>query len=99
MTQEERVLAQEEQVTAAWAKQHEDDENDTELMQRKRKKKEGRQRSKKVVGNPSIVTKVPVCYKAEPETLPPDLPSSYSRRQRYQVGTAAVAPPPPRTNQ
>ena len=62
------------------------------------KEQEGsEEESKKIVLKASIATKLPAsATKAEPGTLPHDLPySSYSRRQRYQVSALLLLISPP----
>ena len=84
--QEEHVLAEEEQVTAAPTKQHEEEKH---VGIRAEKMKKIRKRDKKQDGRTQGVDSIKVsrfCNNAKPGALPPDLPSSsYSRRQRHQV--------------
>ena len=84
MTQE-HVLAEEEQMTAARTKQHEEEKHTGVRAAGKRRKEGSKAKSKKSR----------LCYKAEPATLPPDLPSSsYPCLRRYQVTVLPVSRPP-----
>ena len=61
----------------------------------KNEKKWARQKSKKVCAQGIDSVKASrLCYKTEPGTLPPDLTSSYSRQQRYQVSVMPLSCPP-----
>ena len=96
MTQE-HVLAEEEQMTAARTKQHEEEKHTgirTEKNERRKQGKKLENRTQDRTQGIDIKNPYRLCYKAEPETLPHYLPSSYSRRQRYQVSVLPLSIPP-----
>ena len=71
--------------------------------QGRRKRREGKEAQRKMQENRTQGVDSNkasrVCHKAEPVTLPPDLPSSsYSRRQRYQVSALPLSRPPSSVN-
>ena len=91
-------------MAATQAKGHEEEKHTgmQEKIRKKRKtktRKQGTKASKRE--NPtqgvSIATNLPrLCYKAETGTLPHDLSSPCSRRQRYQVSLLPLSSPSPR---
>ena len=86
MTQQEHVLAEEEQMAAALTKQHEEEKHTGKRTEKKNRRKQGKQARESYSRRRYSSSKASrLCCKAQPGTLPHDLPSpSYSRRQRYQ---------------
>ena len=106
MTQE-HTLAEEEQMTAARTKQHEEEKHTGIMTEKtkKRRKQDKKQENRTQAVDSNKASRLcykadsnkasRLCYKAEPGTLSPGLPSSScSRRQRYQVSLPLSVPPP-----
>ena len=84
---QEHVLAEEEQMTAARTKQHEEDKH-TGIRTDEKKKRSKQGKKGRKIGTQGVDSNKSfrLCCKAWPGTLRHDLlSSSYSRRHRYQV--------------
>ena len=84
------------QMTAALTKQHEQEKHtryrdkDEKNKSRRKQREKQKNRTQGVDSNKACR----LCYKAEPGTLPPDLPSSSnSRQQWYQVPVRPLSSP------
>ena len=80
-------------MTAARTKQHK--EKPTGVRTEKKERRKQRKKQEILTQGVDSNKASRLCHKAEPGTLPPDLPSCYSRRQLYQVSVLPLSPPPP----